>query len=184
MSLPAEKKFNAISTIGASQARHVRNQYPRGLRLVMILLSLAMGTCLVAIGFVIISVAIPKISTEFKTLADVGWYGSAYLLTITALQPAAGSLYKLFNVKFVYLASIVIFEGLEITCIATRLVGKLANRLFAFQLAQSCVLPPQTQSFSSSVGLSPALEPQALFKAASASSHTLPLWRRDRSILG
>ena len=75
--------------------------------------SLFLGTFLVAIDTTIISVAIPKISTEFHSLDDVGWYGSAYLITLTALQPAGGVIYKHFNIKFVYVVSIVIFEGVS-----------------------------------------------------------------------
>ena len=86
-------------------------QYPSGWKLVSILLSLALGTLLVAIDTTIISVAIPKIATEFASIDDVGWYGSAYLLTLTALQPAAGTMFKLFNPKVVYLTSMTIFEG-------------------------------------------------------------------------
>ncbi|KAL8721385.1 MAG: hypothetical protein Q9225_001932 [Loekoesia sp. 1 TL-2023] len=85
--------------------------YPAGLRLTVILSSLFFGTFLVAIDTTIVSVAIPKISTQFHALEDVGWYGSAYLITITALQPAVGTIYKLFDAKLVYLAAIVVFEA-------------------------------------------------------------------------
>lgn len=77
----------------------------------MILLSLALGTLLMAIDTTIISVAIPKISTEFKALKDVGWYGSAYLITLTAFQPVTGNAYKMFNPRIVYIVFIIIFEG-------------------------------------------------------------------------
>ena len=86
-------------------------QHPAGLRLATILLSLFLGTFLVAIDTTIVSVAIPKISTQFNALDDVGWYGSAYLITITAFQPAGGTIYKLFHAKIVYLSAIVVFEG-------------------------------------------------------------------------
>lgn len=86
-------------------------EYPTGFRLGIILLSLFLGTFLVAIDTTIVSVAVPKISTQFHALNDVGWYGSAYLITTTALQPAAGTIYKLFDVKLVYLTFIIIFEG-------------------------------------------------------------------------
>lgn len=89
--------------------------YPAGLRLTVILSSLFFGTFLVAIDTTIVSVAIPKISTQFHALEDVGWYGSAYLITITALQPAAGTIYKLFDVKLVYLAAIAVFEGRSVS---------------------------------------------------------------------
>lgn len=42
--------------------------YPSSIKLVSILLSLALGIFLVAINIAIISVAVPKISTDFKAL--------------------------------------------------------------------------------------------------------------------
>lgn len=95
-----------------NETSETRGEYPTGFRLVVILVSLFLGTFLVAIDTTIVSVAVPKISTEFHALTDVGWYGSAYPITITALQPAGGTLYKLFNIKLVYLFSILIFEGM------------------------------------------------------------------------
>lgn len=54
--------------------------------------------------------ALPAITTEFKSLADVGWYGSAFLLTSTAFQPIYGKLYKYFDIKWTYIATLLIFE--------------------------------------------------------------------------
>lgn len=88
------------------------DQYPVGWRLGILILPLCLGILLVAIDNTIIGVATPKISTEFVALGDVGWYASAYLLTETSLQPTLGSFYKYFNVKFCYLISIVVFEGM------------------------------------------------------------------------
>jgi len=82
-----------------------------GWRLAIVTGSLCLGTLLVAIDTTIISVAIPRISTDFKNIDDIGWYGSAYLLTVTAFQPAFGSIYKFFDAKTTYLISIFTFEG-------------------------------------------------------------------------
>ena len=102
-------------------AQHdVANQYPAGWKLVVVLLSLALGTLLMALDTTIISVAIPKISTEFKALNDVGWYGSGYPITLTAFQPVTGSAYRLFHPKFVYIVSIVVFEGTFHSCFIRR----------------------------------------------------------------
>lgn len=85
--------------------------YPAGWKLALILMALCLGTLLVAIDTTIIGTAIPVISTAFQALDDVGWYGSAYLLTLTAFQPSFAKVYKLYNVKFTYLISIALFEG-------------------------------------------------------------------------
>lgn len=94
-----------------SRTTETEAEYPANVRLAIILVSLFLGTFLVAIDTTIVSVAIPKISSQFHALDDVGWYGSAYLVTTTAFQPAGGTMYKLFNAKWVYLIAIVIFEG-------------------------------------------------------------------------
>jgi hypothetical protein len=58
----------------------------------------------------IISTAIPKITQEFHSLDQVGWYGSAYFLTTCSFQLLWGKFFTLFNLKWAYLVSIVIFE--------------------------------------------------------------------------
>lgn len=87
--------------------------HPGGWRLTAILTSLCLGTLLVAIDNTIIGVAVPEISTVFDALDDVGWYGSAYLLTVTAVQPTFGNIYKYFDIKYTYIASVIIFESKE-----------------------------------------------------------------------
>lgn len=88
------------------------NLYPEGWRLALILISLLFGTLLVAIDNTIIGVAVPKITTDFSALKDVGWYSSAYLIAVTALQPSYGNIYKYFHVKITYLIAILVFEGI------------------------------------------------------------------------
>ena len=85
--------------------------YPRGWRLFLIVLPLCLGTLLVAIDSTIIAVAIPKIASTFRALDQVAWYGSGYLLTVTAFQPTFGKIYKYFDIKLTYMVSIIIFEG-------------------------------------------------------------------------
>ena len=87
------------------------SQYPTGLKLIVIMASLMLGTTLMSLDTTIISVATPRISTQFKALDEVGWYGAAYLMLLTATTPIAANCYKYFNPKYVYLTSIAIFEG-------------------------------------------------------------------------
>lgn len=68
----------------------------------------------------IIATAIPKITTVFNSLDDVGWYGSSYLLTTTALQPSFGRIYTYFNVKYTYIFALVLFEVGSILCAAAK----------------------------------------------------------------
>lgn len=56
------------------------NILPPGWKLWGIVSSLMMAVFCMALDNTIISVAIPKITTDFHNLNDVGWYASAYLL--------------------------------------------------------------------------------------------------------
>ncbi|KAL8733781.1 MAG: hypothetical protein Q9181_003463 [Wetmoreana brouardii] len=85
--------------------------YLAGWHLAVVTVSLCLGTSLIALDINIIGVAVPKIAAVFSSLDDIAWYGSAYLLTVTAFQPVTGFCYKYFKVRATYLASILIFEG-------------------------------------------------------------------------
>ncbi|KAF5014860.1 hypothetical protein F66182_14014 [Fusarium sp. NRRL 66182] len=73
-------------------------EYPGLLTTVLIIVSLFITVFLVALDQTIIGTAIPKITDQFHSVQDVGWYGSAYFLTSTALQPTYGRIYKILNV--------------------------------------------------------------------------------------
>jgi MFS family permease len=60
--------------------------------------------------------AVPTITRDFDSLKDVGWYGSAFLLTQMALQPTWGRLYTYFNSKWLFMLSIFIFEAGSVIC--------------------------------------------------------------------
>ena len=68
-------------------------------RLAIVIAFLCCGTSLVALDTTIISVAVPSIATTFQAFGDVGWYGSAYLLTVTAFQSAFGNVFQLCDAK-------------------------------------------------------------------------------------
>ena len=76
-----------------------KDHHAISLKLGLVIASLYLGTLLVAIDTTIITVAVPKISTVFKALDDIGWYGSGYLLTVTACQPSFGKVFKFFKAQ-------------------------------------------------------------------------------------
>ncbi|KAK4103222.1 hypothetical protein N658DRAFT_484819 [Parathielavia hyrcaniae] len=90
--------------------------YPKGIKLALIIASLCLSIFLVALDQTIIAPALGAITNEFGSVKDIGWYGAAYLLTTTALQPAYGSLYRMFSVKWVFLAAVFIFEVGSLLC--------------------------------------------------------------------
>ncbi|KAG9785692.1 MFS transporter, partial [Aureobasidium melanogenum] len=132
---PMEKKIEVENTLSSkdSSELEVQNEekradgivpspeddeavYPSGVKLALITLALCLAVFLVALDNTIIATAIPKITDHFKSLGDVGWYGSSYLLTTCALQLFFGKLYTFFSIKNVFLSSIVVFEVGSAVC--------------------------------------------------------------------
>lgn len=60
--------------------------YPSAAKLVPILLAIVLSIFLVALDMTIVATAIPRITDEFHSLDQVGWYGSAFFLTVAAFQ--------------------------------------------------------------------------------------------------
>ncbi|RYP77943.1 hypothetical protein DL771_000802 [Monosporascus sp. 5C6A] len=94
------------------------NEVTSTLQLCLLMASLFCGTFVMALDATIIGTAVPSITTEFNSLDDIAWYGSGYLLTITAFQPTFGKLYRFVNTKGVFMACIFTFEVGSILCAA------------------------------------------------------------------
>ncbi|RAK97340.1 MDR family MFS transporter [Aspergillus ibericus CBS 121593] len=90
--------------------------YPSGLKLAMLIVSIFIGMFLVSLDRLIISTAIPQITNEFDSADDIGWYGTAYLLTNCAFQLLFGKLYPSFSIKVIFVSSIVLFEAGSAVC--------------------------------------------------------------------
>jgi hypothetical protein len=58
-------------------------EYPNRLRLALIVFGIAMAVFMVFFDMTVISTAIPSITNQFNSLNDIGWYGSAYMLTVS-----------------------------------------------------------------------------------------------------
>ncbi|KAL8948042.1 MAG: hypothetical protein Q9222_005734 [Ikaeria aurantiellina] len=91
-------------------------EYPKGFRLGGIVLALIISVFLVALDMTIVATAIPKITDQFHSLDQVGWYGSAFFLTLAAFQSTWGKVYKYFPLKISFLLSIFIFEVGSLLC--------------------------------------------------------------------
>ena len=103
--LSSEKQNGADTVLESSDEKSATPRtddevvYPSGIKVVLILVALCMAVFLVALDQTIISTAIPKITDQFDSINDIGWYGSSYLLTTTALQPTFGRIYTIFSVS-------------------------------------------------------------------------------------
>lgn len=90
--------------------------YPRALQLTFIVVALVLSIFLVSLDMTIVATAIPRITDEFHSLNDVGWYGSAFFLTVASFQSTWGKAYKYFPLKPAFLLSIGIFEIGSLIC--------------------------------------------------------------------
>lgn len=91
-------------------------EYITGFKLGRVIAGISLVVFLNMLDTSIIGTAIPKITSDFHSLPDVGWYGSAYLLASCALQPSIGRLYTYLNAKFTFLAFFAVFEFGSLLC--------------------------------------------------------------------
>ncbi|KAG9562811.1 hypothetical protein KCU77_g15606, partial [Aureobasidium melanogenum] len=96
-------------TVSSPPKNEEEEAYLTGLTLLSVLVSIVLVVFLLMLDTSIVATAIPKITTRFHSLEDVGWYGSAYLLANCALQPLAGKIYKEFSYKWTFLCFFGVF---------------------------------------------------------------------------
>ncbi|KAL4729366.1 hypothetical protein ACLX1H_003782 [Fusarium chlamydosporum] len=92
------------------------NYQPKALKFWLIIASVFAAMFLVALDRTIIATAIPQITNDFKSLGDIGWYGSAYMLTTAAFQLIFGRIYRFYDLKKTFLACILTFEVGSAVC--------------------------------------------------------------------
>ncbi|KAL2407944.1 MFS-type transporter VdtG [Exophiala dermatitidis] len=86
------------------------DKYPKGIKLVLVLLSIYLAIFLVALDRTIIATALPKITDHFQSFGDTGWYNAAFLLPTTALQLFFGRMYTFYSPKWIFLTLVFVFE--------------------------------------------------------------------------
>lgn len=90
--------------------------YPQPVALALLILGSSLVAFLVALDRSIITTAIPRITDDFNSPADVGWYGSAYLLTSCALLPTYGRIFAQFDIRSSFLLALALFEIGSLIC--------------------------------------------------------------------
>ncbi|KAJ4286162.1 hypothetical protein N0V90_013511 [Kalmusia sp. IMI 367209] len=100
----------------ASQTDGTVTEYPTKAKLTLITIGVCLAVFLMALDNSIIATAIPRITDQFHSLQDVGWYGSAYLLCTAALQLQFGKLYTFLSIKWTFLSAIGVFELGSLLC--------------------------------------------------------------------
>ncbi|TPX10948.1 uncharacterized protein E0L32_008154 [Thyridium curvatum] len=121
------------------------DDYPQGVKLVLLLVSVFVSMFLVSLDRLIISTAIPRITDEFQSVTDIGWYGSAYMLTSAAFQLLFGKIYTFYSVKFVFLTTILLFEIGSAVCGAAPsstafIVGRAIAGIGAAGIFSGCIV--------------------------------------------
>ncbi|KAL4964281.1 MDR family MFS transporter [Aspergillus stella-maris] len=108
----------------------------------------------------IVSTAIPRITSDFHSLNDVGWYGTAYLVANCAVQPLSGKMYTHFNSKWTFITFFTIFELGSAICGAAQssnmlivgraLAGIGSSGLMngAFTILNACVPPARRDALT------------------------------------
>ena len=106
--------------------------YPGPFALALLTLGICLSAFIVALDRTIVATAIPQITDDFHTPGDVGWYGSAYLLTSCAFQPIYGRVFKHFDVRWSFIGALGLFERGSLICgVAPNSVALIVGRAIA-----------------------------------------------------
>ncbi|ETS78422.1 hypothetical protein PFICI_10484 [Pestalotiopsis fici W106-1] len=112
---PAAKDFSkSIETDVSPETHSVGDDedYPTGLKFWLIILDLGALLVLGGLDNNIVATTVPSITDHFHTVADIGWYNSAFRLCSCAFQFVFGRLYKVFSVKLTFmLANTILLVG-------------------------------------------------------------------------
>lgn len=76
----------------------------------LVMTAVFLAVFLIALDGTIIATAIPKITDAFGSLDDIGWYGSAYLLTSSCFGLLFGRLFTFYSPKWIFVSLIGVFE--------------------------------------------------------------------------
>ncbi|EED11989.1 efflux pump antibiotic resistance protein, putative [Talaromyces stipitatus ATCC 10500] len=131
---PSVDQPNRLSHEGAglNDANSSTNPIMSNLRQTISILALLLSMLLTSLDLTILSTAIPRISHDFHSLDDVGWYASAFFLTMAVFQGPWGKLYKYSSVKYTFLVAILTFELGTLGCaVSSNSAGFIAGRAVA-----------------------------------------------------
>ena len=92
-----------VDEISDPPSSPVQPEYPAGAKIWLIMLTTGAVIILACIDMNIVATAVPSITDHFHTVADVGWYSSAFRLCVCAFQFVFGKAYTLFSVKRIFL---------------------------------------------------------------------------------
>ncbi|KAK2800909.1 hypothetical protein FQN51_005844 [Onygenales sp. PD_10] len=106
-----------------------KTTYPTFWKLVLLSIALCLALFCISLDQTILATAIPKITDQFESVGDNGWYSSSYLFATASTQLFFGKLYTMYSAKWIFLAGLAIFEiGSLIAGAATSSAMLIAGR--------------------------------------------------------
>ncbi|PYH74561.1 MDR family MFS transporter [Aspergillus vadensis CBS 113365] len=143
LSGPTSRPAATFDAIADSASLHGEAEYPSGTKFGLLMLTLAAVLILSSIDMNIVATAVPSITDYFHTVADVGWYSSAFRLCQCSFQFVFGKAYKLFSIKTVFLLANAISIAGSLLCGAAStstmlVVGRAIAGLGSASLLSGC----------------------------------------------
>ncbi|KAF7122680.1 hypothetical protein CNMCM5793_000790 [Aspergillus hiratsukae] len=121
------------------------SEHLKSWKLVLVMTGISLVVFCMSLDNTILATAIPKITDQFNSLGDVGWYGSSYMLTTCCLILPYGKFYTFYSTKWVYLSAIAVFEIGSLICgvalnSVTLIIGRAVAGLGAAGLFTGSIL--------------------------------------------
>ena len=108
------------------------SDFPGPRALFWIIIALLISMFIQSLGSTITATAIPKITDDFYSVDQIGWYGSAAFLTFASFQSTWGKAFKYFPIKATFFVSLFIFElGSLVTAVAPSSTALIVGRAIA-----------------------------------------------------
>ncbi|KAJ0122202.1 flatoxin efflux pump [Diaporthe amygdali] len=105
----ADKSDNVVTKISSGGEAQDSIVYPNVFWTSCVSFGVALGLFLVGLDMTIIATAIPKITEEFPGVNLIGWYSSAFFISLACTQPFWGKVYPFFSIKYTFLLVVFIF---------------------------------------------------------------------------
>ncbi|KFY10747.1 hypothetical protein V492_04870 [Pseudogymnoascus sp. VKM F-4246] len=137
-----------VSPIDSALAEDRDRVYPPMSQVILVMSSLLVSMFLVALDRTIIATAIPKITDEYGSLNDIGWYESAFMLSGSAPLLLFGKVYTFYSPKWLLLIAMGLFEIGNLICgmapsSIILIVGRAVAGLGASGIFTGCVVGVQ-----------------------------------------
>ncbi|KAL8706038.1 MAG: hypothetical protein Q9201_000860 [Fulgogasparrea decipioides] len=115
-------------------------EWAHGFQLFTILVAVTFVSFLMLLDGTIVVAAVPRITDDFNSLDDIGWYGAAYQLGSALFQPLTGKIYMKFKPKWTWLTFFLIFEIGSLICGVANSSGMLIGGRVIAGLGTSGIL--------------------------------------------